>query len=52
MIFFRADESGTVSGTLDLLMDTLISTMAPLFSLLNKVGGFFDFLYCFVSVVV
>ncbi|CAJ0930247.1 unnamed protein product, partial [Mesorhabditis belari] len=33
----RADEPGTVSGTLDLLMDSLMASLPPLFSLLQNV---------------
>uniref|UniRef100_A0A1I7XPR7 GRF-type domain-containing protein n=1 Tax=Heterorhabditis bacteriophora TaxID=37862 RepID=A0A1I7XPR7_HETBA len=32
----RADELGTVNGTLDLLMDSLLGSMAPLLSLLSR----------------
>ncbi|CAB3410674.1 unnamed protein product [Caenorhabditis bovis] len=36
----RADELGTVNGSLDLLMDTLMGSMGPLLSLLEKVPAF------------
>ncbi|CAI5437725.1 unnamed protein product [Caenorhabditis angaria] len=36
----RADEVGTVNGSLDLLMDTLVGSMAPLLSLLQNVPAF------------
>jgi len=35
----RADEPGSVNGTLDLLMDTMVSSLGPLLSLAQRLPG-------------
>lgn len=41
-VTYRTDELGTVDGSLDLLMDTLFSLLAPLLALTKQVPSVLD----------